>query len=492
MGLAGILPFLQQYMQQQAAPPIQSPTPLPMDRSGSGVGVRDTSGAALGGAPAQPPQAAQPDQTAQPAAPPVPQQTKGHKLLQILQGGLVGALDGVAQNAQTYAQTGRNAGFGGGVGGGFQRPMQRAQQQAELQQKQAQTKLTQEQGQMIDTPVGKLPVAFAKAIYGPSIAAQAKVKAAEIGAGAKKDVANTQAQSAQAVAQTNKRYMAVPNVGVLDTQDPSGKPTLIPGSEQGIQLEQQQLDDYGLPPAFLHKFMNLSQLAQLERVQNQSTTTVQGQSGPALVNKQTGKTTQLGLGNPAMGRPMEVGDNSAPGQTQITTGAQAIAQGAPGKGSASVSVPKAAAQAEVPTGIGDKKINFQTMLDHAALLRTAAAALKNGNSRTLAGLANKFNTEFGSPDVTSFDAIANAYNHEVTSVISKGHITDSEVKTGGATLPSNANLDTIDAVLDKYEALAKSKMNNLNKQKQSAITQSQPKKPAQQGAGKVLVEGKDF
>src|SRR5207253_11319147 len=48
-----------------------------------------------------------------------PQQTKAHKLLQILQAGLVGGLSGMSANAETYAATGRNAGFGGGVGAGF-------------------------------------------------------------------------------------------------------------------------------------------------------------------------------------------------------------------------------------------------------------------------------------------------------------------------------------------------------------------------------------
>jgi hypothetical protein len=35
--------------------------------------------------------------------------------------------------------------------------------------------------------------------------------------------------------------------------------------------------------------------------------------------------------------------------------------------------------------------------------------------------------------------IANAYNHEVTSVVAKGHITDAEVATGHATLPDTAS-----------------------------------------------------
>lgn len=88
---------------QQASQPDPSQIPPQPDMSQMGTGIRPGSQAL--------PDNVQP--------PPAPQQTKAHKLLQILQGGLVGGLSGLAANAQTYAQTGRNAGFGGGVGAGF-------------------------------------------------------------------------------------------------------------------------------------------------------------------------------------------------------------------------------------------------------------------------------------------------------------------------------------------------------------------------------------
>lgn len=428
--------------------------------------------------PAQAEQAAQPPQQAQhppptPAPPTAPEQTKGHKLLQILQGGLMGGLSGLAANAQTYAATGRNAGFGGGLAGGFggaqtsMLPFQQQEKTQQLAQQQAQTKLTQQQGEMIDTPYGKLPGAFAKMIYGPMIAAGAKTQAAQIGATAKENVAQTQSQTQQQV----HRYVPVPNVGLFDTQTRQ----TIPGSAQGITITPEIAKDHQLPDEFIGKQMSLSNLSQMERVENQATTTVQGASGPALVNKKTGKTTGLGLGNPGMGKPMEVGDPNAPGQTQVVTGQTAVAGGLPGKGSASVAVPKQAALAEVPTKIGDQKVAFTTMIQHAQLLRDAAKALNNGDVQTLNGLSNAFKNEFGQAGPITSSAIADAYKGEVSNVINKGHITDTGNEKISHTLdPTRQNYQTIDGVLGAYEALAQSKMNMLNKQQQSAVSKSQP------------------
>jgi hypothetical protein len=181
-----------------------------------------------------------------------------------------------------------------------------------------------------------------------------------------------------------------------------------------------------------------------------------------------------------LARPIQVADTANPGDTKYVSAGEAMKQGAAGPQSASVVVPKQAAEAEVPTNIGNQKVAFNTMIDHAELLKKAATALNNRDARLFNSLKNDLKSAFGSSDLTDFNAIANAYNHEVTSVISKGHITDSEVKTGGATMPSNANLETINKVLDSYKALAKSKMKNLNKQKQDAIDQSQHAKPAAQ------------
>jgi hypothetical protein len=111
----------------------------------------------------------------------------------------------------------------------------------------------------------------------------------------------------------------------------------------------------------------------------------------------------------------------------------------------------------------DTRLAYNTAIDHASQLLTAADALKNGDVQKLNSLKNYFSTQFGSPDVTNFSAIANAYNHEVTSVVSKGHITDAEVAQGHATLPDNASPDQIKGVAQAYKNLMTSKRDELDK-----------------------------
>lgn len=111
----------------------------------------------------------------------------------------------------------------------------------------------------------------------------------------------------------------------------------------------------------------------------------------------------------------------------------------------------------------DTRVAYNTAIDHASQLLQAADALKNGDVQKLNSLQNYFKTQFGSPDVSNFNAIANAYNHEVTSVVSKGHITDAEVAQGHATLPDNASPEQIRGVAAAYKNLMQSKRDELDK-----------------------------
>lgn len=112
----------------------------------------------------------------------------------------------------------------------------------------------------------------------------------------------------------------------------------------------------------------------------------------------------------------------------------------------------------------DTRLAYNTALDHSDLLLKAADALQNNAPlRTMNSLANAFKTEFGWSGRITYDAIANAYNHEVGSVVSKGHITDKEVETGHATLPDNANVQTIRDVVNSYKSLMTSKRDELDK-----------------------------
>lgn len=111
----------------------------------------------------------------------------------------------------------------------------------------------------------------------------------------------------------------------------------------------------------------------------------------------------------------------------------------------------------------DTRLAYNTAIDHADQLSKAAAALGNGDVRALNSMKNFFKTEFGSPDVPTFAAIANAYNHEVTSVVSKGHITDAEVQSGHAVMPDNASPDQIRSAADAFKGLMTSKRDELDK-----------------------------
>jgi hypothetical protein len=146
-----------------------------------------------------------------------------------------------------------------------------------------------------------------------------------------------------------------------------------------------------------------------------------------------------------------------------------------------MTVAKKAMGAEVPSNIGDQKVAFTTAIQHAELLKQVVTALDNGDERTINSLRNRFEAEFGSKDLNDFKVVAGAYTHEITKMLAASHMTDTEIKENGATLPDNANAETMLSALDKYQSLAQSKMTMLNQQEQAAINKSQPK--AKQAAG---------
>ena len=111
----------------------------------------------------------------------------------------------------------------------------------------------------------------------------------------------------------------------------------------------------------------------------------------------------------------------------------------------------------------DTRVAYNTAIDHSKQLLDAVDALNAGDVKRLNSMKNFFKTEFGSPDVPDYQAIANAYNHEVTSVVSKGHITDKEVETGGAVLPDNASPQSLRKVVGSYNQLMQSKRDELDK-----------------------------
>lgn len=442
-----VLPFIRR---QQQLGPMGPPVPPPEQDPGAQPPVLNVAGQdAPPAPPPQPPPDPMKDLSAAPAAaqgaPQLAGETKGHKLLRILTAGLQGGLNGVASNAQTYAQTGRNAGFGGGVYGSQMLPLQREALAGQNQHVAAETNLIGQQAKQLGqsvtimTPNGPMviPFALAKGALGASIGGQYKEGAATIGAKARTDAAQTGADARVKAAQMGLGPVAdVPQ----DLQDQLGLPAKLP----------------------------LKMLNTAESAANRPLTTLAGENDTFVVNKQTGEKRALGVGSPriaaALARPVQIADADNPGETKFVSGGTAISTGAAGPQSASVQAPKAVAKKATSGNWADQKIAFNTAIQHAELLRDAAKALNNGDVRALSAISNQAKSQFGDPDLTNFQAIANAYNHEITSVISKGHITDNEVKSGDRTLPADANYQTIDKVLKSYQSLAQSKMTQLQKQ----------------------------
>lgn len=248
-------------------------------------------------------------------------------------------------------------------------------------------------------------------------------------------------------------------------------------------------DQFGAPPK-----LPVRQLNALETAAKKPLTVVQGQNGASVVNEigagaglTGGQTRNLGLGSPSNARAVQVVDPNNLGQTMMETAGEATRTHAAGTGSASLQVPRQAAKAAVPTGIGDLKVGFTTAISHAQLLRDAAKALNNGDQQTLNGLKNAFKTEFGYSGPITAQAISDAYGSELTNVISKGHMTDAEAAKTGKTIDlAKQNPATVDSVLSAYQALMKSKMDNLDKQTNSAVANSQRRGanfPTGNGAG---------
>lgn len=187
----------------------------------------------------------------------------------------------------------------------------------------------------------------------------------------------------------------------------------------------------------------------------------------------------------AANRPVQIIDPNNPNQVKYDSAGNAIKTGAATPASASFTTNKAELKSELPTKIGDQKVAFTTMIQHAQLLRDAAKALDNGDVQTLAGLKNTFKNEFGYEGPITASAIADAYKGEVSNVINKGHITDQGNEKIAHTLdPSKQNYQTLDSVLGAYQNLAQSKMNMLNKQIQATQDKAQGKQTADQPAAK--------
>lgn len=268
-------------------------------------------------------------------------------------------------------------------------------------------------------------------------------------------------QALEAAQAEAANYKEDPNLGLIDlrTKQPVSSGGVAPLTTEEAQVLGKQPGDR--VPLKVKNTAN--------EIVQRGISVVPGANDAFLLNKGTGQKTPLGVGSPRAifapeNRIIQTADPEKPGETKFMKAGQAVASGTAGPTSASVQVPKAVEKKATSGSWADQKIAFNTAIQHAELLRDAAKALNNKDMVAFNTVKNELARQFGDSDITNFDAIANAYNHEVTSVISKGHMTDKEVSTGHATMPGNANYATIDKVLNSYQGLMQSKMNQLQKQ----------------------------
>jgi hypothetical protein len=385
-----------------------------------------------------------------------PAETKLGKLVHVLGAAAQGALAGYGQlNPAAGAQAARDI------------PFQAVERQQQLRLQQAQTALTQSQSQMVQTPYGPMPAGMAKLIFPAMVRAGATTGAAQI-----------KAQSAENVAQTNKRFQVVPNIGLFDTQTRQ----LVPNTEQGITITPEIAKDHELPEEFIGKPLTLETLGVLTRGQALENAPVMGAAGPALVNKRTKEITPLGLGSPgvaaAQARPVPVAaDPTNPGAITYQSAGQAIGAGSASPQSAPTQAAKAVLKSAVAGPIGNEINANSTAILHADLLLSAANALNNGDQTTLNSLKNRFKNEFGAAGPITAQTVTNAYSREITKMLSSGHMTDAEIASAGGTLDvKRMSPQQMAGVLGAYRALAASKI-QMRQQQVERGQQGQPNFP---------------
>lgn len=277
---------------------------------------------------------------------------------------------------------------------------------------------------------------------------QATAEAAAIPAKQKLEAAQAEAAN----------YKEDPNLGLIDirTKQPINDAALAPLTAPEAQVLGKQPGER-VP-------LKLKNTA--SEIANRGYSNVQTEEGVFERNRNTGTMTRLGSNPKMMFSPENriipvAADPNNPGAITFEKAGDAMRAGAAAPGSAATVTAKATAKSVAPGGKVGEEINaFQTAMNHADLLQQAADQLNNPSSRTLAGIKNRLETEFGDTNLTNYNAIANAYAREVTKMLSGGHLTDAEIKDQGATLPSNATPETIKKVLGSYKALAASKLEN--------------------------------
>lgn len=319
-------------------------------------------------------------------------------------------------------------------------------------------------------PYGTMPAALASKIISPYLRYQGEMGAAQTRANATTQAAQTHAGATENAAQTR--------AGATIKAAQINQGMAIPVDETVANLAGfPELAGQGVGKA---TWTNINKALEAKgyHTQDMGTNGTGPNDGMWLLDKAGNRIKQISPNSLtfqrgasfAQNRPEVVVDPNDPANAYYTTAANAMQNNLPSPMGAAPQAAKAAARSEVPTKIGDQKVAFNTAMQHADLLDQAAKALSNGNVQALNGLENRFANAFGSTGPITAQVIADAYGREVTSMLSKGHMTDSEISTVGSTVnPLRQNYAQIHAVVGAYKALAQSKLNMLNQQKQAAV-----------------------
>jgi hypothetical protein len=376
--------------------------------------------------------------------------TKGRVLVSLLSG-LSGGLAGAGSRT---------------VGEGFQRgaqaPFLPAFQRQQLQKGDIENQLGQAQ-------IANLPWQRAALVAGvqKSQAETLKDQAEAAGYPAKQALEKAQTEAAF--------YKDDPNLGLIDIR--TGQPV---NSSAIAPLDADEAAVLGKQPG---ERVPLKLKNTANEIATRGRTTVATEEGVYDYNRRTGEKKRLGA-NPRMvfapeNRIIPTVDPNNPGNIVPMKAGEALKQGVSLPQSAEHQAANTVLKSAVGGKIGEEINAFNTALQHADLLQQALTALGNGDQRTLNSLRNRFKTEFGSADVTNFQAIAQAYTREITKMLSAGHMTDSEISAAGATLPANASPQQILGTLQAYRALAASKMQMRRDQVQQGL-QGKPNFPGAQ------------
>jgi hypothetical protein len=375
-----------------------------------------------------PPQA---DVNAYQANIPPPPQTKGQKLLQLLQAGITGALSGQQASVDYSAKTGRSGGFGVGLGGGFtqQLPFLRGLQGQQLQRGGLENQLLSGQAQF--APYQR----YLDLLRGGADIRKTGAQADEATANAGKATAEAGAipiKSQLEQAQTEAaNYKEDPNVGLIDlrTKQPvSSGGMAILDAPSAVVLGKQAGERVPLKVA-----------TQAKALSDQGVSYTQAGGHNWLVDKQGNKLKDMGTATPvAVNNIQNSGATGTPGQPSALS--QAIANGSmkwsdavssrtpmsvksailsevkginPSFNSGDFDVEQAVKTQATSGAVGQQLLAIGTAREHMKVFSQLADALDNNDSQLANKIGNAVGIQFGSDKATNLAIASQAFGGEV-------------------------------------------------------------------------------